>query len=264
MKEGYYVIRTYKAGSVEEKTKFFVPGSRPTGKTRRLRNAAKKAEQNEYATVKALARILNANYHGGDLFIGLDYSEEGMEKILRWGRKNGMPVDSEDEQEKLDAVWECAAHEMDNCIRRVKRILQKGGMELKACYITSDMDGATGESVRVHHHLVIQPEARDAFIAAWQEKGLGGVSYSPMWDYQDDRTQLAEYMIRQVRRIPDAKKYRSTRNLVRPEPKDRIVDSAAELRVPAGAKLLFRAQYNRPGDVQYIRYLRAEKPKKRE
>ena len=40
--EGYWIVRTYEAGNVGEKTKFFVPGARPTRSQRRLRDAARK------------------------------------------------------------------------------------------------------------------------------------------------------------------------------------------------------------------------------
>lgn len=237
-----------------EKTKFFVQGSRPTGKIRRKdRDAARKQEQNEYSAQKALARLINANFGAGDLLVGLDYSEEGMEKILAWARENGLPVDSEDEAQRMDAIWEAASHELDNALRRVKRRLKKQGMDLKAVYATSDMDGETGEAVRVHHHLVVSAGTQEAFLGTWEKYGMGSVDWSPLWEEQEDRTPIAEYIIRQVRRIPDAKKYRSTRNLVRPQPKDRIALSDAELRVPTGGKLLFRQEF-KPGRPQYIRY----------
>lgn len=254
MQEGYWVIRTYEAGAVGEKTKFFVQGARPTGKiTRKDRDAVRKQEQNEYSAIKRLAREIHANFKAGDLLLGLDYSDEGLEKIKTWARKKGLAVDSEDEMEGMNALWEAASHAQDNALRRVKRHLQKQGIELKAIYCTSDMDGETGEYVRVHHHLIVNAGVQEAFKKAWEEYGLGGVDWTPLHPQQEDRTPLAEYIIRQVRRIPDAKKYRSTRNLIRPQPKDRIALSDAEIRVPNGAKLLFRQEYmpNRP---QYIRY----------
>lgn len=254
MKEGYWVVRTYEAGAVGEKTKFFVQGSRPTGKiNRRDKNAVRKQEQNEYAAQKALARLINANFSNGDLLMGLDYSEEGMKKITDWGRENGLNVDSEDPIEQMDAIWEAASHELDNTLRRVKRRLKKQGLELKAVYATSDMDGTTGEAVRVHHHLVVNAGTQEAFLDAWEKCDMGGVAWTVLWNDQEDRTPIAEYIIRQVRRIPDAKKYRSTRNLLRPQPKDRIALSEAELRVPTGGKLLFRQEF-KPGRPQYIRY----------
>lgn len=269
MKEGYYVIRTYEAGAIGEKTKFFVPGKRPDGKmTRRQKNAIRKAEQNEYSAQKTLARIINANFKTGDLFLGLDYNEIGMKRILHWGRKNGLPVDSENEQEKQDAIWESAAHELDIALRRVKRKLEKQGLELKAVYCTSDMDGDTGEIVRVHHHLVVTGDVKEAFVEAWEKYGLGGVSWTSLWSDQMDRTPIAEYIIRQVRRIPDVKKFRSTRNLVRPKARDRVVYTDNELQVPKGGKLIFRQGYEtkqtysrtaQNRQSQYIRYILPEK-----
>lgn len=272
MKEGYFCIRTYEAGMIGEKTKFFVPGKRAeNGKlSRRQKNAIRKAEQNEYSAVKALARILNANFVAGDLFLGLDYSDAGLEKVLDWGRVHGLAVDAEDPVIAQDALREAAAHELDNALRRVRRKLEKQGMELKAVYITSDMDGDTGEIVRVHHHLVVSGDVTEAFLAAWEKYGLGGVSWSRLWEDQIDRTPIAEYLIRQVRRIPDAKKYRSTRNLVRPVPKTRVVYTDNELLVPRGGKLIFRqeqkagckvssADLNR--QAQYIRYILPPKGK---
>lgn len=270
MKEGYYVIRTYEAGQVGEKTKFFVPGKRPEkgGLSRKQKNAIRKQEQNEYSSQKALARILNANFSAGDLFLGLDYSDKGLERVIAWGRKNGLPVDSADEAERQNAIWESAAHELDIALRRVTRRLKKQGVELKAVYCTSDMDGDTGEIVRVHHHLVVNTGVKEAFLAAWEEYGMGSVSWTALWDNQIDRTPIAEYIIRQVRRIPDAKKYRSTRNLTRPAPKNRIVYTDKELQVPKGGQLLYRQEYQSSPTQsredlnrkpQYIRYILPEK-----
>ena len=258
MKEGYWVIRTYEAGSIGEKIKFFIPGDRPTGKLRRKdKSAVRKAEQNAYSAVKTMARLLNENFKPKDLLMGLDYSEEGLEKVKQLGRKKGLPIDSEDEQEAMDALWEAAAQSLNNALRRVKRRLEQD-QELKAVYITSDMDGQTGETVRVHHHLVVNAGMEQAFLAAWEQCGFGGVSWTPLSEINEDRTAIAEYFIRQVRRIPDAKKYHSTRNLKRPQPKDRVALSDAEVRVPAGAELLFRQEF-KPGRPQYIRYRKAQR-----
>lgn len=254
MQEGYWVVRTYKAGSVGEKTKYFIPGTRPTGKLhRRSTDAVRKQEQNEYAAQKTLARLIHANFGKDDILLGLDYSQEGFARMLQWGRCHGLPVDDLDDEVRANAIWEAASHQMDNAIRRVKRRLKEQGIELRAIMSTSDMDGETGEMVRVHHHLIVNAGTQDAFVDAWEKYGLGGVSWRQFWNDQEDRTPIAEYIIRQVRRIPDAKKYRSTRNLERPQPKDRIVMSEAELRVPAGGKLLFRQQWS-TGQHQYIRY----------
>ncbi len=264
-KEGYFVIRTWEAGDIGEKTKFFVPGKKPDGiPSRRQKNAIRKQEQNEYSALKMLARLIHANFTAKDLLLGLDYSDEGLERVLSWGRKNGLPVDSADEMLRNDAIREAAAHELDIALRRVKRELDKSSLELKGIYVTSDMDGVTGEIVRVHHHLIVNAGTEEAFLKCWEKFGLGGVSWEHLWENQIDRTRLAEYLLEQVRRVPDAKKYRSTRNLVRPIHKDRIVSTDNELMVPKGGKLIFRQEYeNKMGlqsdfqnrRPQYIRYI---------
>ena len=257
MKEGYWVVRTYESGAVGEKTKFWVQGLRPTSRNRRKeKSEIKKQEQNEYSTQKQVARLINANFRKGDWFLGLDYSQAGMERLEAYIAEHRFPAteSGDAEADHMEQLRLAAEREMRLCLRRVKRELQKDGAALKYIAITSDMDGDTGEAVRVHHHLIINREAREAFVQKWQE--LGGVDWSPLSD-QPDYTPIAEYLMRQVRRIPDAKKYIPSRNLVRPQPKDRVAYSGAELRVPKGGQLLFRSEF-KPGQAQYIRYVLPE------
>lgn len=254
--DGQWVMHTYEAGPIGEKIKFFVPGGRSSEKiTRREKNELKKGKQNAYSATKTLARLLNANFYTGGVLLGLDYTEDAWLDLYHYARDQfakgkGPDPDSEIEIERMDAIWQAAAHELDKCMRRVKRALKAEGIELKWAAITSDMDGDTGETVRVHHHLIINEEAVDAFKVKW--KKLGNVEFDPMWTNQKDRTPIAEYFIRQVRRIPDAKKYRSSRNLKRPQPEKRSCTDA-EISVPKGCRLLHRSEYG-PGRPQYIRY----------
>ena len=249
MQEGYWIIRTYEAGSVGEKIKFWVPGTRPSKVSRRCKSEIKKQEQNEYSAVKQLARLINANFTKGDFLLGLDYSESGMQKLEQWAEQENEDFVSAPEEERLEMIRTAAEREMRLVLRRVKRELSQSA-DLKYIAVTSDMDGDTGEFVRVHHHLIIPKEAKEAFVKKWGD--LGGVSWNILSE-QDDYTPIAEYMLRQVRRIPDAKKYVSSRNLIRPQPRDRVAVSDAELRVPQGAKLLHRNEF-KPGRPQYIRY----------
>ena len=252
MKEGYWVIRTYKAGLIGEKTKFWVPGKRPEKKLgRKAKAALRKQEQNEYASIKQAARILNENFSSKDVLLGLDYSDKGMKKLYRWLEKQGICLEQLDDAGRMCALWEAADHELGNCLRRAKRSAEKLGAQIKAFYITSDLDSYTGETVRVHHHLVVSGESVEAFREAW--KSMGGVDYEYLTANQVDRTELAEYLLKQVRHVPNAKKFKTTRNLVRPQAKDQIVLTDAELRVPRHAKLLFRREF-RTGQPQYIRY----------
>ena len=100
-KDGYWVVRTYKAGSVGEKTKFWVPGKRPDKKlSRRQKALIKKQAQNEYSAVKRLARDLHENYTSDDIFLGLDYSDAGMKKLEKWVKSLGLDLNSLSEEEK--------------------------------------------------------------------------------------------------------------------------------------------------------------------
>jgi len=250
MREGYWVIRTYEAGAVGEKTKFFIPGARPSKSDRKLKSAIKKQEQNEYSALKTLARLINANFGEGDLLLGLDYSPEGMKRIEARAKKlpKNTGLDTEADWQERKRV--SAERELQNAVRRVKRA---AGEELRYIAVTSDMDGDTGEAVRLHHHLIIPASAKETFLKKWEESGLGGVSWTALRK-QEDYTPVADYLLRQVRRVPEARKYVSSRNLIRPQPKDRIVMSDAEVRVPKGAKLIFRSEYRR-GQPQYVRYV---------
>nr|DAG65503.1 MAG TPA: hypothetical protein [Caudoviricetes sp.] len=248
---GYWVIRTYEAGSVGEKIKYWVPGERPKKSVGRTASDIRKVQQNEASAVKRLARIINANFTQGDILLGLDYDSEGYKKLLsrsakikntRKARGDTLP---EEEAEEMECIRQAAEQEMTNFLRRVKR-----AGEIKYIAVTSDMDGKTGESVRVHHHLVINREALEACKEKW---GLGGVNYNGL-SGQADYTDIAAYLMEQVRRIPDAKKYTASRNLTRPAPKDRVALNGSELRVPKGGQLLHRNEFS-PGMPQYIRYI---------
>lgn len=259
MAEGYWVIRTYEAGNVGEKTKFWVPGRRPKKSTRREKAELRKQEQNEHSAEKQMARLINENFGPGDLLMGLDYSAEGMERLTVWASSQAGDLEQADEEARAEAIRQAAEREMRLALRRVKRELAKEGVDLKYIAITSDMDGDSGEAVRVHHHLIVPAGVQQIFAEKWA--GLGNVDWEPMSN-QEDYTPIAAYFIRQVRRVPDAKKYVSSRNLSRPQPKDRVVLTEAELRVPRGGELLHRSEF-KPGRPQYIRYVLPDGRKRR-
>lgn len=256
MKDGYWVVRTYEAGQVGEKTKYFVLGDRTRRNRRKEESSIKKQEQNEYSAKKRLARLINANFTHGDILLGLDYSDASYKKLERSARKANPDYDSLPEEDQLRSIREAAAQEMVNYLRRVKRALEKEDRadELKYIAITSDMDGDTKETVRVHHHLIVPASCEHIIRMKW---GHGG-TYCKTLSKQEDYMPIAEYLIAQVRGTLNAKKFVSSRNLIRPQPKDRIAVSDAEIRVPRNCKLIQRAEYKR-GAPQYIRYILPEK-----
>lgn len=251
-RSGVWITRTIRSGRVGEKIKYFLPddpgrsapGAAPTrDQRRRLERAEKKAEG---SSLRQLARILNANWPAGSggVLLGLDYDDRRLRRVRDRAADPG----------DLDAVREAAEHELRLALRRVKRRIG----EIRYVAVTSDMDGDTGEAVRVHHHLIVDAGAVDAFREAW---GAASVHADPLNDRQEDYTPVAAYLLRQVRRIPDAKKYTPSRNLKRPAPRDRIAQGPAQLRVPSGDRLV-ESRTDRGGRVQYLRYIIGGAPKR--
>lgn len=242
MAEGYWVIRTYRSGMVGEKIKYWVSGKKPTKSERTIKSDIKKQQSNEASAEKRVARLIHENFTPFDFMLTLSYTDEGMAKLLK-------EIDSTDP----DQIYHAAHHQLRLWLRRTLRACKGAGVCLKYIAVTSDMDGKTGEAVRVHHHVIINSAAAMIAMSKWT---LGGGHYVHLYDVVD-QTALSEYLLRQARRLPDEKKYIPSRNLTVPQPKDRIALGGAELNVPRGAQLLHRSAFS-PGMPQYIRYILPE------
>ena len=259
---GYWVIRTYTINGVGEKTKFFIPGERPPKKiTKRVASDINKREQNAQSAVKNLARHINANFEEGDLFISLTYDAAGLAKLKA-------DITATDPEVIREEIYERAMHELQLFFRRVSSAAKKAGVDFKYIGTTSDYDPRRDKAVRVHHHIILPAAVAEIVKQKWT---FGNVHILKL-ECQADYLPLAEYMLRQVRHVPDRKKFVTSRNLIRPEPKDRIALNDSELRIPKGAKLIYRAEH-RAGAPQYLRYFypeqrfknhkKAPEPKKR-
>lgn len=243
MKKGYWVIRTYTAGVIGEKIKYWVSGEKPTKSHRRLKTEIRKQQQNEASAVRRMARIIHANFTSRDVLVGLDYSELGLAGI----RRGTDPQAAGDYEEQ---VYQAAHHQLRLWLRRVRSACQKAGIPFRYIAVTSGMDGKTGETRRIHHHVILNREALELALSKWK---LGGTHHEHLYGVPD-QTALAAYLLGQVRRLPDEKKYIPSRNLLIPQPKDRIARGGAELAPPRGGQLLHRSEY-KPGRPQYIRYI---------
>lgn len=168
----------------------------------------------------------------------------------------------------LEAERRAAQEEAELYLLRLQRAAKKQGIPVRYILTTSNMDGESRETVRVHHHLVIEAELLTLVDAAGvpllrSKWGRGGVDIRKL-SAQPDYTPVAVYLLRQVRHTPDSKAWTASRGLVRPQPKDRAAISGAELRPPKGCALLYRSEYI-AGGGQYIRYIiRARQPVRRE
>lgn len=244
-KEGYWVIRTYVSGIIGEKIKYWVPGQKPTKSIRKMKSDIRKLKQNENNAVRRLARLIHANFIGGDCYFALTYDDAHLSELT-----TGLPEDMT-EEERMNAVYFLAHHRLQLFLRRCRAACKKAGIEFKYVAITSDLDGKTGEVARIHHHIIAPKEVENIIFEKWT---MGDVRKRYVWN-DEDHTALAEYMIRQVRYLPDAKKYIPSRNLVVPVPsRPRLAKGGKEVQPPEGAELLYRAPFKR-GMPQYIRYI---------
>ena len=95
----------------------------------------------------------------------------GLARLEAWAAPAGLPMETE--EERLDTMRAAAEHELQLMIRRVKRELDKLGLRCGTWPSPPTMDGDTGETVRVHHHLVVDQAVRGVFVesgrawAAW-------------------------------------------------------------------------------------------------
>lgn len=171
------------------------------------------------------------------------------------------PYDGDGKQEEdgdaeaVNRLREAADKQLTLWLRRLKR---KHSGKIKAVLITSDVDHETGELVRVHHHVVLAAEgiSWDLLRGEWKH---GSVDIKQL-RAQPDYTPVATYLMRQVRKQPDKKKYRVTQGMEQPKIEEREILCNSEMRAPAGANVLERSEYTAESIGQYIRYV----PKKRE
>ena len=234
---GYFVIRTYTAGSVGEKIKYWVSGQKPVRSKRRVSSEVNKLEKNEKQSEKNLARILNATFGKSGVLVGLDYSDKAYSQLFGKCKSR-------------EEIAEVAEHQLSLCLRRVQREAKKRGIEIVAVLTTADCDGETGEEVRVHHHVVVNEEAAELFGEKW--KHGKDVDYEYL-SRQKDRTPLAHYLMAQHARVPHGKAYITTRNIKRAKCVDRIAKNDAEIALPRNCELLYRSAHVR-GLSQYLRY----------
>lgn len=232
---GKYVIRTIISGNVVEKSKFWVSGNTKVRAARTHTTSARKQDKNDQDAVKRLARWINCNYGYGDLLVSLEYDKQGME-LIGWDRT-------------------AAERQLELFLQRLKRAMKKAGLELRYVGVTSDMDGRTGANARIHHHVVLPKEAA-AFLSLWRM----GSHYIRSLRKQDDYTAIAAYLLQQVRRIPNAKKYKCSRNLKKPLVYEREAKRAGAMRNPAGTVLMASSEYDIESGSHYIRYIKAPKP----
>lgn len=134
---------------------------------------------------KQLARLLNVNFDERHIWLTLTYPT------------GSMPADPER-----------AKKDMENYIRRVKRYMKKRDLpDLKYVYVTEFGEG------RVHHHIIMSLEDRDAAEKLWIK---GGRTQSRRLQPDDfGLTGMAKYITKEKKKAY-AKRYVTSKNLKQP------------------------------------------------
>jgi len=255
MAQGYWVIKTEEAGLIGEKTKYWVPGEKPTRSLRKLKSDIRKQRQNESDEIRRCNRTLNANWpKASGYMILLTFSDETLSRIA--------PNYDEDDHETWDEALIAARHEEELWLRRCARACKKAGIEFRYYGVTSDLDLDPRQQIHVHTrphlHFVVDPACVDIGKKAWGKGHAGEKQLKSEIDHYD----LAKYLIEQTRRtMPNEIVYTASRNLKKPKETIRVAPSDKEVQPPKGARVLHRTEY-RYGRPQYVRYVIPEKPKR--
>lgn len=215
---------------VTEKTRFPVGAN-----TKRLpgkhygKSTVKKKTENDRQAAKRLGRVINCNFTRQDLFVTLRYSDKGLSSLG-------------------DEAFRSAKRNIQLFLRRLKR----RNPDIKYVYVTSNTDGKTGESVRMHHHLVISGCSAEEIEKEW--KRHGSTHIAPLRN-QDDYTPLAVYFVKQGCSDPNAQKYSTSKNMIMPLISERIVEDCREIKVDPRDSVLERNSYDPAISLcQYVRY----------
>lgn len=226
------MAKIYRSGPVEE-TFVFTVGPQVKTRSSRIKGntSPRKQEQNDQRAVRALTRLIHCNFSHGDMLITLTYTDDNR------------PTDRKD-----------ALRVLQNFFKRIKRKMDKQDQVLQYLAVTSEKDGETGEPANVHHHIIMPRMGYEVVKELW---ALGTVDYQILRN-QKDYTPLALYLIRQVKGLPDGKKWSGSRTLARPIVEEIILEPGEELVMPKGAELLHQGEKGPEIQSEYVRYLLPE------
>ena len=235
------------SGNVVErrKTKITKRPARRGGRVRGNSSEKKIVGNTEHAKLQ-LARTLNCNYVPGDLWLTAKFDQEGLASI--------------------GGTFEGARKAGRKFIDRLVYRLRKMGLVCKWVLAASEIDGDTGELVRPHVHIIISGAA-----FCWKDRQLwlGSETVDGIWGlgsvdvkflrHQKDYYDLAVYLVKQARGVPDEKKWTCSRNMEKPKITREIVTSGGQLRIPAGATELPGTRYDPEKNQNFVRYIPREK-----
>lgn len=199
-------------------------------------SSLKKIMQNEKAAVQRLARIINANFGAGDLWLTLKYSDA-----------------------RLPSTKEEAKKEASKFIRNLGRAYKKAtGKKLRYICCTSDTSSKTGDRVRMHHHLVMDRAAYELLCRYWPQEEI---SYTIL-DGRKDHTDLARYIVKNASKTADEKKWSCSHGLDKPIYTEPVPVSDCEIKTPKDAEVREKNVYIDEDYGASSAYLRAVMPER--
>lgn len=200
-----YVEVTCRAGRTIEIERYFTARYGRRGQTRSDRVKPSKEEQlriNNRIAEKKLRRILNANFTPGDYHLVLSYAKA----------KGDPPRAPEDMKEDIQKF-----------LRKIRKEYKAAGAELKYIHVAE-----TGSHGARHHHLVIG-SSKGVDIGTIQRAWTHGrIHVNPLDDF-GNYSRLAAYLIKYTCKTVgtpaeiQGKRWNASKNLIRPEPKVRII-----------------------------------------
>ncbi len=256
--------RVYRAANgVVELTRFYVSDTAQPRTGKKKASTPRKQEANKNQAIHILGRILNNNFSQGDLHIELTYDGKSF-RALRSAAYASLPRGSREKKEiKRDAILDAAEADAQRFIRRLR---DAGANACKYVLVPSDMDGTTGEEVRVHIHVILS--GKD-FV--YQDKRLtirgSGRTLDDIWGRGmvlheflrgGSYNKLAAYLLRQTRIRKNRKKYKCSKKMDRIEPEEyeTSLTPSDDFQTPKG----YRREEWQGGDsdrraMQYARYV---------
>ena len=205
------------------------------------RTSLKKILANEREAVKNLARILNCNFRAGDLWVTLTYPDEA-----------------------LPESKEAARAQFEKFLRKLRRVFRENtGESLRYVVTTSDRGSASGDPVRIHHHLVMDAVAYETITRLWPAED---VSYRRL-DGRGDYTGIARYMVSNAGPADGKKRWSTSKGLKKPVYTEPVpVDRGERIRIPKGAAVKAKEDYTdeetgmRSAYARYVRPARQPGP----
>lgn len=269
------------SNGIRERVRFMVGDTAKPRKKKTAKTSDWKQLQNDNAAMRQVARLLNCNAAKTkkSLLLTLTYDDRSIAKLVdkipeelrdvtraamsadgaigawsvvkRRGKTTGeRPMGPAGLEEGLYLLRKAGNDAVTAWMRKLKRKAEK---QLECLIVTSDMDGETKETVRLHHHIVVMEPGEltvEQISEAWK---FGDVDHQSI-RAQKDMTPIAVYLMQQARRVKSEAKYRCTRGLARPIIQDREITGRAEMRIPAGAQVMEHPEYHEGDVVQYARY----------